>query len=76
MQGISDAIALAVGGDHACVLQSTRTIACWGQANLGQLGDNSPAPSTTSGPSIDTVENQPVSIPVTVTGINNATAIS
>ena len=32
---------LYTGPDHACVLRSDNTLACWGSGGLGQIGDNS-----------------------------------
>jgi hypothetical protein len=60
--GISDAIAIAVGGSHACALLSAGTVRCWGANNRGQLGNGSADESSPA--------------PVGVTGISDATAIS
>ena len=55
--GVAGATAIAVGSDHACVLLggdggTAVSIACWGDDNLGQLGDgNNPnGASSTAGP--------------------------
>jgi hypothetical protein len=36
--GVSDAVSLAVGFDHACAARSDGSVACWGQNSHGQLG--------------------------------------
>lgn len=37
--GVTDAIDLAMGHQHACVVRRTGAVACWGNNNRGQLGD-------------------------------------
>lgn len=39
--GISNATALAVGGNHTCALLSDHTVKCWGANYAGQTGDGS-----------------------------------
>jgi len=39
VQGITDAIGLAVGGFHNCALLSDRTVKCWGRNQDGQVGN-------------------------------------
>jgi alpha-tubulin suppressor-like RCC1 family protein len=60
--GISNAIALTAGSAHTCALLADATIKCWGRNVAGQLGNG-----TTTNFSL---------IPVTVSGITNATAIT
>jgi alpha-tubulin suppressor-like RCC1 family protein len=60
--GVREAIAVSVGNGHACALIAGGSIRCWGTNASGQLGDG-----TTS-------MNSPV--PVTVSGIINAVAVS
>jgi alpha-tubulin suppressor-like RCC1 family protein len=36
--GITDAVALAAGLDHTCVVHKTGTVSCWGEGASGQLG--------------------------------------
>jgi alpha-tubulin suppressor-like RCC1 family protein len=63
---ITNAIAIAAGGSHTCVLLEHGTMQCWGLYAQGQLG-NGAFPSGIS--NISTV-------PVPVSGITNAIAIS
>src|SRR5262249_40419333 len=46
--GLSDAISLALGDSHTCVVRSDQTAECWGDNSRGQLGrgdtNNSPTP--------------------------------
>jgi alpha-tubulin suppressor-like RCC1 family protein len=37
--GISDAIDLATGAKHTCVLRANGEVWCWGNNDHGQLGD-------------------------------------
>jgi alpha-tubulin suppressor-like RCC1 family protein len=37
---VTDAIAIAVGDNHACATQASGAIVCWGGNSAGQLGDN------------------------------------
>ena len=61
VSGLSNATAVATGGDHACARLSDGTVRCWGYNGDGQLGDG-----TTSGSSI----------PVTTTGIFTAVELA
>jgi alpha-tubulin suppressor-like RCC1 family protein len=37
--GLTGVIAVAPGSDHVCAIKSDRTVACWGNAGSGQLGN-------------------------------------
>jgi len=60
VSGITDAIAVAAGSRHTCVLLNGGTVQCLGNNSYGQLGDG----TTTSS-----------YVPVTVSGITSALAI-
>ena len=62
--GINDATAITAGNDHACALRQTGTITCWGNNYNGQLGNGQSGRDANS------------SVPVTVLGITDATAIT
>ena len=54
VQGLTSAIALAVGGYHNCALLADRTVRCWGRNQDGQLGNgnnttDAGTPQTVSG---------------------------
>ena len=61
VRGLTNAVSLAAGYNHACALLADGTVRCWGDNVDGQLGN----PSTTAS-----------SVPVTVTGLDGATAIA
>jgi alpha-tubulin suppressor-like RCC1 family protein len=46
--GLTDATAIAVGGSHTCALRKTGVVVCWGQDDVGQLGDGRTGYSMTS----------------------------
>jgi alpha-tubulin suppressor-like RCC1 family protein len=59
--GVSDAVAVSVGGFHGCALRATGVVMCWGWNAFGQLGDGS---------STDKLK------PVQVVGLSDAVAVS
>jgi alpha-tubulin suppressor-like RCC1 family protein len=62
VSGITNAIAIsAEGGAHTCALLADRTIRCWGDGGYGQLGDGGGGNALA---------------PVTVVGIDDATAVA
>ena len=61
---ITDATQITASGWHTCALRQTRTITCWGNNWFGQLGN---------GQSGDDAHS---AVPVEVTGITDATAIT
>lgn len=70
--GVSNAVALAAGGDFACALLASGHVACWGQNEAGQLGIG-----TTTGPEkcnegVEVCSTQPLEVP----GITNAVSIA
>jgi hypothetical protein len=63
--GLTGATAIAAGGDHACALSADGTVMCWGQNYFGQLGNG-----------ITTLNWSYSAVPVQVTGLANAVAIT
>lgn len=73
--GLTNAVSVAVDGEDACALLSDGTVQCWGGNDHGELGNgtatNLPIPSIERTPPATNVST----VPVTVLGITNATAI-
>jgi alpha-tubulin suppressor-like RCC1 family protein len=63
VSGLTNAVSVTAGYDHACALLADGTMRCWGSNLDGQLGN----------PSTGQVKS---SVPVTVTGITGAAAIT
>ena len=61
VSGLSDAVAIAVGGEHACAIRATGGVVCWGRGFWGQLGDGTGTDSP---------------VPVAVSGLSDAVAIA
>jgi len=59
--GVDDAIELASGLSHSCVIRRGGAVACWGLNSFGQLGDGTTTRSSSA---------------VTVTGVTGATALA
>ncbi len=74
--GITTAIAVTIGGHHACALLAVGAIKCWGSnASLGGAPSGQLGTGTTTGPqSCFGFACSPT--PVTVTGITTATAVT
>lgn len=66
VSGVSNATALALGGDFSCALISDGTVKCWGGNGHGRLGDGVMPPGSST----------PITTPVTVVGISTAIAIT
>ena len=62
--GITDATAITASSGHTCALRQTGIITCWGGNFYGQLGNGQSGDDASS------------SVPVGVTGITDATAIT
>jgi alpha-tubulin suppressor-like RCC1 family protein len=72
VSGITTATAVAAGYKHSCALLQNGTVKCWGDNSYGELGNgNTVLQSQRGGPS--TAHS---SVPVTVTGISTAIAIT
>jgi K319-like protein/Regulator of Chromosome Condensation (RCC1) repeat protein/regulator of chromosome condensation (RCC1) repeat-containing protein len=74
VSGLSGATAVAAGSAHTCALLGDGTVHCWGENVSGQLGQS----TTMDSPQCNTpyVPCPPSPIPLEVTGISTATAIS
>lgn len=55
IEGVSDAVAIAVAQEHACALLTDRTVRCWGYNRSGELGN---------GAFTETSEVSPIAAPV------------
>lgn len=60
VSGITTAVQLSVGSDHACALLTDQTVQCWGNNDVGQLGNGSTVDANT---------------PVAVSGLTGAIAV-
>ncbi len=69
VQGLTDAVEVTAGGHHACARRAGGTVVCWGDNGERQLGDGLASHFDCSG-----TECSPV--PVTVSGISNATGLA
>ncbi|MCC7535384.1 MAG: hypothetical protein IT379_04190 [Deltaproteobacteria bacterium] len=58
LHGITDAVDVSVGRNHACVLHVSGRVSCWGENRYGQLGNRAAA--------------DPSDLPVEVTGLEDA----
>src|SRR5439155_200263 len=67
--GVSPAAALDAGSFHTCALLQDGTVRCWGENDVGQLGNGTTDPSPGSPSTFNPT-------PVTVSGITTAVAIS
>ena len=69
VKGITNATAIAIGGEHSCALHEGGTISCWGNNEDGQLGNGQSGDDWYDGSAHSAV-------PMEVAGITDATAIS
>jgi alpha-tubulin suppressor-like RCC1 family protein len=72
VSGLTNATAVAVGNSHSCALLQGGGVDCWGDNQVGELGDG-----TSTGPENCGLDAAGCSTtPVAVSGLTNATAIS
>ncbi len=62
VDGLTDAIAIAAGFDYNCVIHTDRSVSCWGDNTLGQLGSGGVGSSSAT--------------PIPVAGLADASAIT
>ena len=70
--GITDATAITAGGAYSCALHQNGTISCWGNNYDGQLGNGQSQGYSELPPVVEAHSN----VPVQVTGITDATAVT
>jgi alpha-tubulin suppressor-like RCC1 family protein len=66
VSGLSDAVGVAAGISHSCAVHGGGTVSCWGYGPFGELGN---------GGNLDNGGVVLSSVPVTVSGLNDALAI-
>ena len=59
--GVTTGVAIAAGGDHTCVVESSGSVKCWGRNSRGQIGNGTTANA---------------SIPAPVVGLADAVAVA
>lgn len=74
VSGISTATTIAAGGFGGCASLANGTVQCWGENIDGQLGNGVPSGPQSCGSSRSSLPCS--TVPVTVTGITTATAVS
>ena len=50
VEGITGAVEITVGGDHACARNAAGVVSCWGRNDKGQLGDGTNTDRATASP--------------------------
>lgn len=77
VSNLADAVALASGSSHSCAIRADKTVWCWGSNSLGQLGTGSNVgPSTCEGPTEPPFDIPCSAVPVPVSDLTAAVAIS
>jgi alpha-tubulin suppressor-like RCC1 family protein len=70
VSGVTGAVAVATGWEHACALMTDGTVACWGDNLYGELGIGTSSGPETCG------EYACATTPVKVPGLSGATAVA
>jgi alpha-tubulin suppressor-like RCC1 family protein len=50
VEGVTGAVEIVVGSDHACARNAAGVVSCWGRNDKGQLGDGTKTDRTTASP--------------------------
>ena len=62
VEGITDAVSIAVGWEHSCAVHATGEVSCWGDNSHGELGSGQ--------------EDETVPLPVKVADLDDATSVT
>ncbi len=70
--GVTDAVEIAAGGAHTCVVRGGGRLSCWGSDLEGQVGDGDPPPPTILSGPVQTSPSDVFASGVTHVALGNA----
>ena len=73
--GLTNAAAIAAGGNHSCALLGNGTAMCWGENNSGQLGDDSRTDKRSPEPVKNLVNAVAIGVGKGLGGVNHTCAL-